>query len=111
MRSAVIRDIPELEIRLLGHASIFVAGAPVKVARRATTLAMLGSIVLQRGRPVARDALAFTLFPDVDEAAALGGLRRYLLLANKALPARAGEPRGCLILRAMTLPKRRWRAS
>ena len=53
---------------------------------------MLGFLVLRRGQPVARNALAFTLFPDEDEEAALAELRRYLYLANKALPARSGHP-------------------
>ena len=93
MRDGAARDaVPELEVRLLGHASIMAAGEPVKFAKRATTMAMLAWIVLQRGRPVARDALAFTLFPDWDKEAALDGLRHYLSRANKALPTRASEP-------------------
>jgi DNA-binding SARP family transcriptional activator/energy-coupling factor transporter ATP-binding protein EcfA2 len=53
---------------------------------------MLALLVLQRGKPMTRESLAFTLFPDVDESAALGELRRYLYLINKAMPPRAGEP-------------------
>ncbi len=82
----------ETEVRLLGHAGVTVAGRPVKFSKRATTLAMLGFLVLRRGHPVARNALAFTLFPDEDEEAALAELRRYLYLANKALPSRHGRP-------------------
>ena len=53
---------------------------------------MLARIILQHGHALSRESLAFTLFPDVDERAALAELRRYLYLANKALPERAGEP-------------------
>ena len=53
---------------------------------------MLAHLVLQRGRAISRESLAFTLFPDVDEATALAELRRYLYLANKALPQRPGNP-------------------
>jgi len=81
-----------LELRLLGQANALVDGAPIKLAKRATTLALLAFIALRRGRPVARNFLAFTLFPDADEDTALGELRRYLYLANKALPAHDSEP-------------------
>ncbi len=81
-----------LVIRLFGHADISCDGSPLKFAKRATTLAMLAHLVLQRGRAIPRESLAFTLFPDVDEATALAELRRYLYLANKALPQRPGNP-------------------
>src|SRR5580704_15911620 len=80
-----------LDIRLFGHASISFHGVPVKFAKRSTTLAMLACVLLKRGRPISRESLAYLLFPEVDEAAALAELRRYLYLANKALPQR-GHP-------------------
>ena len=80
-----------LVIRLFGHADVSWDGSPVKFAKRATTLAMLAHLVLQRGRAISRESLAFTLFPDVDEATALAELRRYLYLANKALPQLPGN--------------------
>ncbi len=82
----------ELDIRLFGHASISVAGVPLKFAKRSTTLAMLACVLLKRGRPVPRESLAYLLFPEMDEHAAVAELRRYLYLANKALPARAADP-------------------
>jgi DNA-binding SARP family transcriptional activator/predicted ATPase len=81
-----------LELRLLGQANAFAHGTPVKLAKRATTLAMLALLALRRAQPVARNFLAFTLFPDADEETALGELRRYLYLANKALPSHDGGP-------------------
>jgi DNA-binding SARP family transcriptional activator len=79
-----------LDIRLFGHAHVSADGVPVKFAKRSTTLAMLAMIVLRRGQSIGRESLAFTLFPDADESAALAALRRYLYLANKSLPARSG---------------------
>jgi DNA-binding SARP family transcriptional activator len=80
-----------LEIRLFGHANVSAGGEPVKFAKRGTTLAMLALVILQRGAALSRESLAFTLFPEADETAALAELRRYLYLANKALPERAGD--------------------
>lgn len=80
-----------LEIRLFGQPDIRYDGAPVKFAKRSTTLAMIALLVLKGGRALSRESLAFTLFPDDDEPNALAELRRYLYLANKALPARNGS--------------------
>src|ERR1700689_35595 len=81
-----------LDIRLFGRASVSAGGVPVKFAKRATTLAMLALILLQRGQTISRESLAFTLFPEADETSALAELRRYLYLANKSLPARPDDP-------------------
>lgn len=75
-----------LDVHLLGQARICVDGAPLKLAKRGLTLAMLAYLVLHRRHPVAREFLAFTLFPDADEENALAELRRYLYLLQKALP-------------------------
>src|SRR5665213_4276009 len=80
-----------LDIRLLGQPSVRTHGAPIKLARPASTLALLALLVLRRRQPVARTFLAFTLFPDHDEEAALNELRRYLYLAGKAFPAPAPD--------------------
>jgi DNA-binding SARP family transcriptional activator/tetratricopeptide (TPR) repeat protein len=81
-----------LDIRLFGRASVSVGGVPVKFAKRQATLAMLALVLLERGQPISRDVLAFKLFPEADEATALAELRRYLYLANKALPECEREP-------------------
>jgi len=75
-----------LEVRLLGQGAFEVNGAAVRFAKRNRTLAMLARIILLRGAPIARDVLAFSIFPDDDEPAAIAELRRYLYLAGKALP-------------------------
>jgi predicted ATPase/DNA-binding SARP family transcriptional activator len=93
-RAAVPIRSPEsrLDIRLFGHADVTSGGASLKFSKRATTLAMLGYLVLKRGKAVSRDALAYVLFPESEETAALSELRRYLYLAAKVLPERTGEP-------------------
>ncbi len=97
---SVVREPPtlesgrELDIRLFGQASVGISGTPVKFGKRATTLALIAMVVLREGRPVARDSLAFTLFPEEDEDGARSELRRYLYRTNKALPTprRGNEP-------------------
>ncbi|HKU80650.1 MAG TPA: BTAD domain-containing putative transcriptional regulator, partial [Candidatus Tumulicola sp.] len=91
-----------LEIRLFGHAAVSCGGSSVKFAKRASTIAMLAYVLLRRGQPISREALAYVIFPEEDEAVALAELRRYLYLANKALPAEDGL---CLIADAETV---RW---
>lgn len=80
-----------LEIRLFGEPDVRYGGASLRFSKRAVTLAMLALLILRRGS-ISRESLAFTLFPDSDEANALAELRRYLYLANKALPASAKAP-------------------
>ena len=75
------------ELRLFGHGGLWVDGAPAKLAKRATTLSLLGYLVLHRSVAVSRAALAYTLFPEESEEAALGELRRYLYLTNKLVSA------------------------
>jgi DNA-binding SARP family transcriptional activator len=81
-----------LDVRLFGEPDVRYDGAPLKFAKRPVTLAMLALLLLKRGRPLARESLAFTLFPDSDEESALAELRRYIYLANKALPAAQDDP-------------------
>ena len=67
---------PHLDIRLLGPPEILVDGAPLVVDTRKAVaiLALLGS----EGRAFARDELAAMLWPDADQPAAHGALRRTL---------------------------------
>ncbi len=94
----------QLDIRLFGHATITIDGAPVKFAKRSTTLAMIAYLVLKRGHPVSREALAYLMFPEADEATALAELRRYLYRANKSL----GSPDPWIAVDAETV---RWRSA
>ena len=52
-----------LIVRLFGHADISWDGSPLKSAKRATTLAMLARIILERGKAISRESLAFYAFP------------------------------------------------
>jgi DNA-binding SARP family transcriptional activator len=94
-----------LDVRLFGQASLSSAGASIKFAKRNRTIALLGRIILLHGAPVSRESLAFSIFPEDDEQTSIAELRRYLYLAGKALPPRAGEP--WLIADAETV---RWNA-
>lgn len=67
---------PRLDIRLLGPPEVLVDGVPLVVDTRKAVaiLALLGA----EGRAFARDELAAMLWPDADEPAAHGALRRTL---------------------------------
>ena len=77
-RYAVTSDqgTPRLDIRLLGPPEILVDGAPLIVDTRKAVaiLALLGA----EGRAFGRDELAALLWPDSDQPAANGALRRTL---------------------------------
>ena len=111
MNRSVVREPPtlaghgELDIRLFGQASVGVPGTPVKLGKRATSLALIALVVLRGGRPVSRDSLAFTLFPDEDEDGARAELRRYLYRTNKALPQPHGGDETWLVVEGDTV---RW---
>ena len=53
---------------------------------------MLAFLILKRGRPVSRSALAFSLFSGKNEQSALSALRKHLYTALKTLPPRAQGP-------------------
>ncbi|MEA2578968.1 MAG: hypothetical protein QOD78_2556, partial [Chloroflexota bacterium] len=72
----VVAAPPHLDIRLLGPPEILVDGTPLVVDTRKAVaiLALLGA----EGRAFARDELAAMLWPDADQPAAHGALRRTL---------------------------------
>ena len=77
------RAVPGLDIRLLGPPDVLVAGRPLRVDTRKAVaiLAMLAA----DGRAYARDELAAILWPESDEAAARGALRRTLSTMRAAI--------------------------
>lgn len=91
-RTAAAAPSGQLDIRLFGQARLTAGDGPIKFAKRNRTIALLARIILQRGAPISRESVAYSIFPDEDEPTALAELRRYLYLAGKALPERPGDP-------------------
>ncbi len=77
------RPRPRRAIRLLGPVVVEVDGLPLAVDTRKAT-ALLAYLAVAT-RPVARDELAALLWPESDEAAARGALRRTLSVLNAAV--------------------------
>ena len=75
--------ISPLAIRLLGPLEIVVAGRPIVVDTR-KALAIV-TLVAAEGRPFARDELAAMFWPDADDEAARGALRRTLSALRTAV--------------------------
>jgi len=77
---------PQLRIALLGHAHFTLDGAPFKFRALPKSLDLLAHLLLERSRPLSRETLAFTHWPDDSEAVAGGKMRRHLHDLQKALP-------------------------
>src|SRR3954452_19236782 len=75
-RYAMPSSVPVLRIRLLGPLEILVSERPVVVDTR-KALAIVALVAAER-RPFARDELAAIFWPDADDEAARGALRRTL---------------------------------
>ena len=82
-RSTVAARTRPLAIRLLGPLEIVVAGAPIVVDTR-KALAIV-ALVAAEGRPFARDELAAMFWPEADDEAARGALRRTLSALRTAV--------------------------
>ena len=80
------RPAASLSIRLLGPLEVAVAGRPIVVDTR-KALAIV-ALVAAEGRPFARAELAAMFWPEADDEAARGALRRTL----SALRTAVGEP-------------------
>ncbi len=87
------RPIAPLSIRLLGPLEVAVSGRPIVVDTRKAMAVV--ALVAAEGRPFARDELAAMFWPDADDEAARGALRRTL----SALRGAVGDG-GLLIDRA-----------
>src|SRR5262249_47838357 len=76
-----------LRIHLFGQLRLFVDDAPWKFAAPPKTAPLWASLLLHRGeQPLAREALAFSLWPDDPEPGARANLRRHLHQLQRALP-------------------------
>ena len=80
-----------LRVFLLGPPRFEFDGAPFRFKSARKTMSLLGYLLLNREGAVARDRIAFTLWPDDEEEAALGNLRRNLYLLTKSLPTAPAE--------------------
>ena len=79
----VPRHVPVLSIRLLGPLEVALAGQPIVVDTR-KALAIV-ALVAAEGRPFARDELSAMFWPEADDEAARGALRRTLSALRTAV--------------------------
>jgi len=79
-----------LQVYLFGHLRVLVDGQPAKFAGLPKTLPLWAYLLLRRDKPISRDSLAFTLWPDIPEADARSNLRRHLHDLRRALPRADG---------------------
>ena len=77
---------PEIRIRLFGHVAVEVNGEPFRLATPRKTLSILSYLVLNRDAPIARDFLAYVMWPDDEEEAARTKLRMNLYDLARVLP-------------------------
>ncbi|MEZ4769136.1 MAG: BTAD domain-containing putative transcriptional regulator [Caldilineales bacterium] len=75
-----------LRIHLFGYLRLFFDDRALTFVALPRALPLWAYLLLNRGQPVAREALAFTLWPDSTEAQARGSLRRHLYDLRRALP-------------------------
>jgi predicted ATPase/DNA-binding SARP family transcriptional activator len=81
-----------LSISLFGPLRLATDGRQLKFAGPRKAAVLLAYLLLHPRERIERQALAFTLWPDEDEAAARAALRRHIYLATRALPPADGEP-------------------
>ena len=75
-----------LHIYLFGHLRIMADGQPVKFTALPKTAPLWAYLLLHRDKPVPRDTLACTLWPDVADVEARANLRRHLHELRRVLP-------------------------
>ncbi len=75
-----------LYIHLFGHLRLFGDNQPLKFSARPKVLPLWAYLLLNRAKPVPRDALAYLLWPDVLEDVARTNLRRHLYELRRLLP-------------------------
>ncbi|MDQ2992119.1 MAG: AAA family ATPase, partial [Candidatus Eremiobacteraeota bacterium] len=82
-----------LTIRLFGGAHFADGDRPISLVALPKSLPLLGYLLLNAGRAVPRDRLAYALWPDETESDARSNLRRHLYRLVRALPpASPGGP-------------------
>jgi len=78
-----------LTIRLFGPMQVLVHGQPLPALRSRKVLWLLALLTLRQNRPVEREWLAATLWPDLDQPQAYANLRPLLTELRKALGSEA----------------------
>lgn len=78
---------PSLSIELLGTIRVLVHGEPLPRVRSKKGLWLLALLALRGGRPIAREWLAGTLWPDADLSVGLANLRPVMSELRRALGA------------------------
>ena len=91
-----------LAVELLGHFELSVGGRRIEGIRTPRLESLVAYLLMHCDRPVARDQLAFTLWPESSDAQALTNLRRELHLLRRALP----DPDRFIVLERRTV---QWR--
>ncbi len=77
---------PEIRIRLFGHVAVEVNGEPFRLATPRKTLSILAYLLVNRDAPIARDFLAYVMWPDDEEEPARTKLRMNLYDLARVLP-------------------------
>src|SRR5579863_416985 len=76
----------DIRIRLFGHVAVEVNGVPYQLATPRKTLAILAYLLLNRDAPIAREFLAYVMWPDDEEEPARTKLRMNLYDLARVLP-------------------------
>src|SRR5689334_14698243 len=79
-----------LRLVLFNQFQVTLGGQAPAAPLRPRALRLLAYLLLQRGQTLAREGVAFTLWPDSPEDESLGTLRRALSDLRAALPPPAG---------------------
>lgn len=77
---------PEIRIRLFGHFAVEVDGKPFSLATPRKTLPILAYLLLNRDAPIARDFLAYVMWPEDEEETTRTKLRMNLYDLARVLP-------------------------
>src|SRR5579862_8213770 len=84
-------ESPPLKLYLFGSTEVLVHGVPLARLRSRKGLWLLALLALRAGKPVDRDWLAGTLWPDSSQSQALAYLRQNLTELRNALGSEAAR--------------------